>query len=62
MLSEHLILLRQDLSVTVMSEKPITEVEIVEDPEDLHKIYKQSFIDEQEWSVMQRRHHVLFRL
>ena len=39
----------QDLSVTVMSEKPITEVEIEEDHEELHKIYKQSFIDEQEW-------------
>ena len=35
--------------MTVMSEKPITEVEIVEDSEELHKIYKQSFIDEQEW-------------
>ena len=41
----------QDLSVTVMSEKPITEVEIVEDAEEVHKIYKQSFIDEQEWWV-----------
>lgn len=39
----------QDLSITVMSEKPIDEVELVEDPHEIHKIYKQSFIDEQEF-------------
>ena len=30
-----------------MSEKPVDEVELVEDPHEIHKIYKQSFIDEQ---------------
>jgi hypothetical protein len=39
----------QDLSITLMSDLPATEVELVEDPEEIHKIYKQSFIDEQEW-------------
>ena len=42
----------QDLSVTVMSEKPISEVELDEDTDEIHKIYKQSFIDEQEWWVL----------
>ena len=37
----------QDLSVMIMSEKPVDEVELVEDPSEIHKIYKQSFIDEQ---------------
>ena len=39
----------QDLSVTVMSDLPSNEVDVVEDPDEIHKIYKQSFIDEQEW-------------
>ena len=33
--------------MTVMSELPSIEIELVEDPEEVHKIYKQSFIDEQ---------------
>ena len=37
----------QDLSVTVMSDLPSEEVDIIEDPDEVHKIYKQSFIDEQ---------------
>ena len=30
-----------------MSDLPADEVDIVEDPDEVHKIYKQSFIDEQ---------------
>ena len=30
-----------------MSDLPAEEVELIEDPEEVHKIYKQSFIDEQ---------------
>ena len=30
-----------------MSDLPAEEVELVEDPDEVHKIYKQSFIDEQ---------------
>ena len=37
----------QDLSITIMSDLPSSEVEIKEDPNEVHKIYKQSFIDEQ---------------
>ena len=37
----------QDLSITIMSDVPAEEIEILEDPEEIHKIYKQSFIDEQ---------------
>ena len=37
----------QDLSVTVMSDLPPDEVELMDDPDEVHKIYKQSFIDEQ---------------
>ncbi len=33
--------------MTVMSDLPAEEVEIIEDPDEVHKIYKQSFIDEQ---------------
>ena len=33
--------------MAVMSEKPVDEVELVEEEEEIHKIYKQSFIDEQ---------------
>ena len=39
----------QDLTVTVMSERSVAEVEIVEDPDEMHNINRQSFIDEQEW-------------
>ena len=45
--SYMIFLLAQDLSITVMSEKPIDEVELEEEPDEIHKIYKQSFIDEQ---------------
>lgn len=37
----------QDLSITVMSDLPAEEVDLIEDPDEIHKIYKQSFIDEQ---------------
>ena len=33
--------------MNVMSDLPSTEVELMEDPDEIHKIYKQSFIDEQ---------------
>ena len=42
-------MLGQDLSVNVMSELHSSEVVLVDDPSDVHRIYKQSFIDEQEW-------------
>ena len=32
-----------------MSDLPMDQIEIREDPEEVHKIYRQSFIDEQEW-------------
>ncbi len=32
-----------------MSDKPSTEIELFEDPDEIHKLYKQSFIDEQEF-------------
>ena len=32
-----------------MSDMPATEVELIEDPDLVHKIFKQSFIDEQEF-------------
>ncbi len=41
----------QDLTVTVMSERSTREIEISEDPEELHRVNKQSFIDEQEWHL-----------
>ena len=31
----------------VMSDLPAEEVELIEDPDEVHKIYRQSFIDEQ---------------
>ena len=37
----------QDLSIVVMSDLPAEEVELIEDPDEVHKIYRQSFIDEQ---------------
>ena len=41
----------QDLTVTVMSERSILELELLDDPDDLHRVNKQSFIDEQEWHL-----------
>ncbi|XP_059178683.1 cys-loop ligand-gated ion channel-like isoform X3 [Physella acuta] len=41
----------QDLTVTVASEFPYTEVEVVEDFENHHMVNKQSFVDEQEWHL-----------
>ncbi|XP_005111291.2 cys-loop ligand-gated ion channel [Aplysia californica] len=41
----------QDLTVTVASEFPANEVEIVEDYENRHMVNKQSFVDEQEWHL-----------
>ena len=32
-----------------MSDRPASEVELAENPEDLHRVNRQSFIDEQEW-------------
>jgi len=39
----------QDLSIMVMSDLDATELDLVEDPDEIHKIQRQSFIDEQEW-------------
>ena len=44
-------LMFQDLTVTLMSERSTREVELVEDPNEMHKVNKQSFIDEQEWHL-----------
>lgn len=41
----------QDLTVTVASEFPATEVELVEDSDNRHMVNKQSFVDEQEWHL-----------
>ncbi|XP_013387103.1 uncharacterized protein LOC106156405 isoform X2 [Lingula anatina] len=41
----------QDLTVTVTSERPASELNLIEDRMELHRVYKQSFIDEQEWSL-----------
>ena len=41
----------QDLTVTVMSERSTREIELAEDPDELHRVNKQSFIDEQEWHL-----------
>nr|WCB87282.2 GABAA Receptor rho subunit [Haliotis diversicolor] len=41
----------QDLTVTVASEFPSYEVEIVEDSENRHMVNRQSFVDEQEWHL-----------
>ncbi len=43
--------IEQDLTVTVMSERSTREIEIAEDPDELHRVNKQSFIDEQEWHL-----------
>ena len=37
----------QDLSVTLMSDRPTSEIQMEDDPDEVHKLYKQSFIDEQ---------------
>ena len=34
-----------------MSDRPPAEIEMAEDPNDLHKVNRQSFIDEQEWHL-----------
>lgn len=39
----------QDLTITVVSELPSYEVELVEDETDHHVVNRQSFVDEQEW-------------
>ncbi|KAJ8319876.1 hypothetical protein KUTeg_001463, partial [Tegillarca granosa] len=41
----------QDLTITVASELPSYEVELIEDQEDHHVVNKQSFVDEQEWHL-----------
>lgn len=42
-------LFMQDLTVTVVSELPSYEVELIEDETDHHVVNRQSFVDEQEW-------------
>lgn len=37
----------QDLSIMVMSDLDATELDLVEDQDEIHKIQRQSFIDEQ---------------
>ena len=37
--------------MTVMSERSTREIELAEDPDELHRVNKQSFIDEQEWHL-----------
>jgi hypothetical protein len=32
-----------------MSDRPASEVELADNPVDLHRVNRQSFIDEQEW-------------
>lgn len=39
----------KDLTVTVVSELPSYEVELIEDETDHHVVNRQSFVDEQEW-------------
>ena len=41
----------QDLTITVASEMPSYEVELIEDLDDHHVVNKQSFVDEQEWHL-----------
>ncbi|RUS83997.1 hypothetical protein EGW08_008258, partial [Elysia chlorotica] len=41
----------QDLTITVASEFPYSEVEVIEDWESRHMVNKQSFVDEQEWHL-----------
>ncbi|XP_045177557.2 cys-loop ligand-gated ion channel-like isoform X6 [Mercenaria mercenaria] len=41
----------QDLTITVASELPISECELVEDKDEHHVVNRQSFVDEQEWHL-----------
>ncbi|XP_052827029.1 cys-loop ligand-gated ion channel-like isoform X2 [Octopus bimaculoides] len=41
----------QDLTVTVASELPSYEVELIEDIDEHHVVNRQSFVDEQEWHL-----------
>lgn len=41
----------QDLTITVASELPISECELIEDKEEHHVVNRQSFVDEQEWHL-----------
>ncbi|KAL4217110.1 hypothetical protein ACF0H5_023565 [Mactra antiquata] len=41
----------QDLTITVASELPISECELMEDKEEHHVVNRQSFVDEQEWHL-----------
>ncbi|KAK3580218.1 hypothetical protein CHS0354_018002 [Potamilus streckersoni] len=41
----------QDLTITVASELPSNEVELVVDPSEHHVVNRQSFVDEQEWHL-----------
>ncbi|XP_064598221.1 cys-loop ligand-gated ion channel-like isoform X2 [Liolophura sinensis] len=41
----------QDLTITVASELPSFEVELIEDIEEHHLVNRQSFVDEQEWHL-----------
>ena len=41
----------QDLTITVASELPCTECELIEDKEEHHVVNRQSFVDEQEWHL-----------
>ncbi|XP_060595423.1 cys-loop ligand-gated ion channel-like isoform X3 [Ruditapes philippinarum] len=41
----------QDLTITVASELPISECELVEDRDEHHVVNRQSFVDEQEWHL-----------
>ena len=43
----------QDLSITVVSEKPDTEVELIHDKEESSSVNVQTFADEQEWKLYQ---------
>lgn len=41
----------QDLTITVASELPISECELIEDKDEHHVVNRQSFVDEQEWHL-----------
>ncbi|XP_021369969.1 uncharacterized protein LOC110461026 isoform X3 [Mizuhopecten yessoensis] len=41
----------QDITITVASELPSSEVELIEDDDDHHVVNKQAFVDEQEWHL-----------
>ena len=47
----RLIYILQDLTITVASELPSTEVDLVEDKDEHHVVNRQSFVDEQEWHL-----------